>query len=404
MSALARVDVGREGAAVARPLLVPTGTDRREPARISDRGETGACSYEDLHLGPLAALLDDPSVSDILVNGADTVYVERQGCLELTPVRFKDDTDLLETIQRIVWNVGRRIDENSPLVDARLPDGSRVNAAIPPVTIDGPTLSIRRFPQTPLSGEMLVSNLSITQEMLELLKGCVQSRLNILISGGTGSGKTTLLNVLSCFISNRERIITIEDSAELRLQQKHVVRMESRPPDFDGHYAVPIRQLVVNALRMRPDRIVVGEVRAEEALDMLQAMNTGHDGSMSTIHANSPRDALSRLEVMVGMANPNLGTKNVRHQISSAIHIIIQVSRQSDGSRRVTNITECLGMEGDIVTLQDVFVFDRLGVTAEGTVTGRFRPTGIRPKVCERLKQAGIDLPPATFQRIVSVA
>jgi pilus assembly protein CpaF len=357
----------------------------------------------DIDLGPLTPLLDDPTVSDILVNGIDSVYVERKGKLELTTVHFQDEAALLKVIEQIVWRVGRRIDETSPLVDARLPDGSRVNAAIPPITIDGPALSIRRFGRKALTAEDLMANYAFTENMLALLKACIQTRLNILISGGTGSGKTTLMNALSRFISDAERIITIEDAAELRLQQKHVVRMETRPANIDGVMAVPIRQLVVNALRMRPDRIIVGEVRAEEALDMLQAMNTGHDGSLTTIHANSPRDALGRLEVMVGMANSNIGLKNTRQQIASAIHVIIQVSRMSDGTRRVTHITECLGMEGDIITLQDVFTFERTGVTPEGKVKGMFRPTGIRPKLCDKLRQVGIELPPAIFQTAVQV-
>jgi len=342
-------------------------------------------------------LLDDPSISDILVNGTDAVYVERGGRLDLTDVRFDDEAELMSLIQRIASSVGRRVDELSPLVDARLPDGSRVNAAIPPVTIDGPVLSIRRFGRKPITAEMLVEKGAMTKEMLQILQACVQTRLNILVSGGTGSGKTTMLNALSRFISDRERIITIEDAAELRLQQKHVVRMETRPPNAQGEGAVHIRQLVVNALRMRPDRIIVGEVRSEEALDMLQAMNTGHDGSLSTIHANSPRDALSRLEVMVGMANPHLGIRNMRQQIVSATHLIVQMSRLSDGTRRVTNITECLGMEGDVVTLQDLFVFERTGLTAEGRITGRFRGLGLRPKCWDKMKACGIEIPLAAF-------
>ena len=356
-----------------------------------------------LDLGPLGPLLDDPSISDILVNGTDAVYVERGGRLDLTEVRFEDEAELMRVIQRIASSVGRRVDELSPLVDARLPDGSRVNAAIPPVTIDGPALSIRRFGRKPITAEMLVEKAAMTKEMLQILQACVRARLNIIVSGGTGSGKTTMLNALSRFISDRERIITIEDAAELRLQQKHVVRMETRPPNAQGEGAVHIRQLVVNALRMRPDRIIVGEVRSEEALDMLQAMNTGHDGSLSTIHANSPRDALSRLEVMVAMANPNLGIRNMRQQIVSATHIVVQMSRLSDGTRRVTNITECLGMEGDIVTLQDLFVFEKTGLTAEGKITGRFRGLGLRPKCWDKMKACGIEIPLSTFSASDSV-
>ncbi len=374
--------------------------ETRTPAPAATQTKSGVSGVD---VGPLEPLLDDPTVSDILVNGAQNVYIERRGQLERTPIRFKDDAELLRIIERIVWKVGRRIDERSPLVDARLPDGSRVNAAIPPISIDGPALSIRRFGRNVLSAEALVANGAMTQEMLAILKGCVQARMNVLISGGTGSGKTTLMNALSHFISEKERVITIEDAAELRLQQEHVVRLETRPPDMDGEMAIPIRQLVVNALRMRPDRIIVGETRGEEALDMLQAMNTGHDGSLTTIHANSPRDALSRLEVMVGMANSNLGVKNIRHQISSAIHIIVQVSRLSDGTRRITHVTECLGMEGEIITLQDVFVFERTGLTQDGRVRGQFRPTGIRPKLCDKLRQIGLEFPPATFQTMVRV-
>jgi pilus assembly protein CpaF len=356
-----------------------------------------------LDLGPLEPLLDDPSISDILVNGTDAVYVERGGRLDLTEVRFEDEAELMSVIQRIASSVGRRVDELSPLVDARLPDGSRVNAAIPPVTIDGPALSIRRFGRKPITAEMLVDKAAMTKEMLQILQACVQSRLNIVVSGGAGSGKTTMLNALSGFISDRERIITIEDAAELRLQQRHVVRMETRPPNAQGEGAVHIRQLLVNALRMRPDRIIVGEVRSEEALDMLQAMNTGHDGSLSTIHANSPRDALGRLEVMVGMANPNLGIRNMRQQIVSATHMIVQMSRLSDGTRRVTNITECLGMEGDVVTLQDLFVFERTGLTADGKITGRFRGLGLRPKCWDKMKACGIEIPLAAFSATSNV-
>ncbi len=349
-------------------------------------------------LGPLEPLMRDETVSDILVNSADTVYVERRGQLELTPVRFQDNAHLLRVIERIVSRVGRRVDDSSPLVDARLPDGSRVNAAVPPVAIDGPALCIRRFGNRPLSPDELVAKTSLTPEMLSFLQGCIRARLNIVIAGGTGSGKTTLLNALSSYIPEQERIVTIEDAAELRLQQRHVVRLETRPPSIDGSGAIHIRQLLVNALRMRPDRIIVGEVRSAEALDMLQAMNTGHDGSLTTIHANSPRDALSRLEVMVGMANSTLGVRNVRQQMSSAINLLIQVARLSDGTRRITHVTECLGMEGDIITLQDIFLFEQTGVTAEGKVTGRFRATGIRPKTCERLARVGMETPPKMFQ------
>ena len=352
-------------------------------------------------LGPLEPLLQDPTVSDILVTGPRLVYVERGGKLYRTPVEFKDDAHLLRIIEKIVSRVGRRVDESSPLVDARLPDGSRVNAAIPPVAVDGPLLSIRRFGRTALKGEDLVAKQALTEGMLELLKACVKARLNILICGGTGSGKTTLLNALSSYIPEDERIVTIEDAAELRLQQTHVARMETRPANVEGVGAIHIRQLVINALRMRPDRIIVGEVRSDEALDMLQAMNTGHDGSLTTIHANTPRDGLGRLEVMVGMANANMGLRSIRQQIASAVNLFVQVARFSDGTRRVTHITEVVGMEQDIITLQDVFLLEKTGISELGRVLGRFRATGIRPKFSERLKACGILLPAQLFQTVV---
>jgi pilus assembly protein CpaF len=354
-------------------------------------------------LGPLEPLLQDPTISDILVTTPRLVHIERAGKLYLTPVQFKDDAHLLRIIEKIVSRVGRRIDESSPMVDARLPDGSRVNAVIPPLAVDGPLLSIRRFGRDPLTHEDLVKNLTLTKDMLQLLKGCIQARLNIVISGGTGAGKTTLLNALSAFIGVDERIVTIEDAAELQLKQIHVARLETRPPNIEGQGAVRQRQLVINALRMRPDRIIVGEVRGEEALDMLQAMNTGHDGSLTTIHANSCRDAISRLETMVGMANSNISPKSVRQQISSAVDLFVQIARLSDGTRRVTHITECVGMEEDTITLQDVFVFDRLGLTSERRVIGQFRATGIRPKFAQKLKASGIQLPPAMFETITQI-
>ena len=354
-------------------------------------------------LGPLEPLLQDPTVSDILVTTPRLVYVERGGKLYRTSVEFKDDAHLLRIIEKIVSRVGRRVDESSPLVDARLPDGSRVNAAIPPVAVDGPLLSIRRFGRTGMRGEDLVAKLALTEGMLELLKACVKARLNILICGGTGSGKTTLLNALSSYIPEDERIVTIEDAAELRLQQTHVARMETRPANVEGVGAIHIRQLVINALRMRPDRIIVGEVRAEEALDMLQAMNTGHDGSLTTIHANTPRDGLGRLEVMVGMANSNMGVRSIRQQVASAVNLFVQVARFSDGSRRVTHITEVVGMEQDMITLQDIFLFEKTGIVESGRVLGRFRATGIRPRFCERLKACGINLPPQLFQTVVEI-
>ncbi len=354
-------------------------------------------------LGPLEPLLDDPTVSDILVTTPKLVYVERAGKLYRTPVEFKDDAHLQRIIEKIVSRVGRRIDESSPMVDARLPDGSRVNAVLPPVAVDGPLLSIRRFGREPLKASDLVRMLTVTEGMVQLLQACVTSRLNIIITGGTGAGKTTLLNVLSGYIPEEERIVSIEDAAELQLRQVHTARMETRPPNVEGAGAIKIRQLVINALRMRPDRIIVGEVRGEEALDMLQAMNTGHDGSLTTLHCNSPRDAISRLEVMVGMANANMGVRAIRQQISSAIDLFVQVSRMSDGTRKITHITECVGMEGEQVTTQDIFVFEKTGLGDNGRVTGRFRPTGIRPKFYEKLRVSGMVLPPQIFQTTVEV-
>ena len=340
--------------------------------------------------GPLEPLLQDPTVNDILVNTYNTVYVERNGVLEETSVVFKDNVHLMHIIDKIVSGVGRRVDESSPMVDARLPDGSRVNVIVPPLAVDGPILSIRRFGSSPLTAQDLLAKGAYTPEMLEVMDKAVRARLNIVVSGGTGAGKTTLLNVLSGFISERERIVTIEDSAELQLKQRHVVRLECRPPNVEGKGAVHQRELVINALRMRPDRIVIGEVRGGEALDMLQAMNTGHDGSLTTVHANSPRDALSRIETMALMANLSLPEKALRYQISSAIHIIVQVSRMSDGSRRVTHITEVTGTNGDVISLQDIFLFEKQGLGPNGKVLGRFRSTGIIPKFAEKLKEAGI--------------
>jgi pilus assembly protein CpaF len=354
-------------------------------------------------LGPLEPLLQDPTVNDILVTTPRLVYVERAGKLYRTPVEFKDNAHLLRILERIVSRVGRRIDESSPMVDARLPDGSRVNAVIPPVAVDGPLLSIRRFARRPLQPEDLVKNLSLTEGMMQLLESCIKARLNMIITGGTGSGKTTLLNVLSGFIPDDERIVTIEDAAELQMRQLHVARMETRPPNIEGQGAIKIRQLVINALRMRPDRIIVGEVRGEEALDMLQAMNTGHDGSLTTIHSNSPRDAIGRLEVMVGMANANMGIRAIRQQLASAVDLFVQIARLSDGSRRVTHLTECVGMEGDQVTTQDIFLFEKAGIGEKGQVRGRFKATGIRPKFYERLVAAGIQLPAAIFQTVVEI-
>jgi len=355
-------------------------------------------------LGPLEALLRDPSVSDILVNRHDLVYVEREGKLEETDVVFKDDRHLLQIIERIVSVVGRRIDESSPMVDARLADGSRVNAIIPPLAVDGPVMSIRRFRTDRLGANDLVGRESWTQPMLDFLQAAIACRLNLIVSGGTGAGKTTLLNVLSSFIGAHERVVTIEDAAELVLRQRHVVRLETRPANIEGKGAVRARELVVNALRMRPDRIIVGEVRSEEALDMLQAMNTGHDGSLTTVHANTTRDALYRLDTMVAMANLNIPERAIRAQIASAVNLIVQVSRMSDGTRKVTNISEVTGMEGDIITMQDIFVFERTGIGPGGKVLGRFRATGIRPKCSDRLATAGMPLRADMFEHVKVVA
>jgi pilus assembly protein CpaF len=355
-------------------------------------------------LGPLEALLRDSDISDILVNRFDQVYIERNGRLEKTEIVFKDNRHLLQIIERIVSSVGRRIDESSPMVDARLKDGSRVNAIIPPLALDGPALSIRRFRTTRLGSQDLVGRDTLSQPMLDFLQAAVACRLNLIVSGGTGAGKTTLLNVLSSFISNSERVVTIEDAAELLLRQRHVVRLETRPPNIEGKGAIRQRDLVVNALRMRPDRIIVGEVRGEEALDMLQAMNTGHDGGLTTIHANSPRDALYRLDTMVAMSNLNIPEKAVRQQTASAINLIIQVTRLSDGTRKVTSISEVTGMEGEMVTMQEIFVFERTGIRRDGKVCGHFRATGIRPRCSDRLASFGIQLPADMFDHVKAVA
>jgi pilus assembly protein CpaF len=355
-------------------------------------------------LGPLEVLLRDPSISDILVNRYNQVYIERNGKLEETEVVFKDDAHLMQIIERIVSSVGRRIDESSPMVDARLADGSRVNAIIPPLALDGPAMSIRRFMTDRLGANDLVQRDSWTEPMREFLQSAVACRLNMIVSGGTGSGKTTLLNILSGFIGGNERIVTIEDAAELMLRQRHVVRLETRPANIEGKGAVRARELVVNALRMRPDRIIVGEVRSEEALDMLQAMNTGHDGSLTTVHANSQRDALYRLDTMVAMANLNIPERAIRQQIASAVNVIVQVSRMPDGTRKVTGISEITGMEGDVITMQEIFVFERTGIGPEGRVMGRFRATGIRPKCGERMAAAGMPLRMDMFDHVKAVA
>jgi pilus assembly protein CpaF len=351
-----------------------------------------------LGYGPLEPLLHDSNVGDILVNGFDKVFVERRGKLERSSIRFTDNAHLLKIIEKIASGVGRRIDESSPMVDARLPDGSRVNAIIPPLALDGPSLSIRKFAKVPIRVQDLITYGSITPEIAQVLEAMVKSRLNIIISGGTGTGKTVFLNVLSSFIPNDERIITIEDSAELQMQQEHVVRLETRPPNLEGSGEVTQRDLVRNALRMRPERIILGEVRAGEALDMLQAMNTGHDGSLATIHANSPRDALSRLETMVSMAGLNIPDRAIRHQIAAAIHVVIQLARLSDGTRKMMNLNEIVGMEGEMITMQEIFSFELMGVTEERRVKGHFATTGIRPKFMKRLEAMGIQLPAQLFQ------
>ena len=354
-------------------------------------------------LGPLEPLLQDSTVNDILVNTYNSVYVERRGVLEKTSVVFKDDQHLMHVIDKIVSAVGRRVDESSPMVDARLKDGSRVNAIIPPLAVDGPILSIRKFSSTPLVAEDLLRYKALTEPMLEVLKGAVQARMNIVVCGGTGAGKTTLLNVLSSFIDERERIVTIEDSAELQIKHAHVVRLECRPPNVEGKGAVKQRELVINALRMRPDRIVLGEVRGEECLDMLQAMNTGHDGSLTTIHANTPRDGIGRMETMSMMGNVSLPEKAIRAQIAAAVHLIVQIARMSDGTRRITHITELTGAFSDVVSMQDIFLFEKQGLGPHGKVKGRFRSTGIVPKFADKLKAAGISMPSGLLDYSVEV-
>jgi len=395
LTEIRRDDVRREVAQILEALVVGEST----PMNLQERERLAQEVLDEVFgLGPLEPLLADPTVSDILVNTYKQVYVERRGILEMTGIQFRDDVHLMSIIDRIISAIGRRVDESSPMVDARLADGSRVNAIIPPLAVDGPCLSIRRFGRDRLMSEDLIENQTLTRPMVDLLAGCVKARLNILISGGTGAGKTTLLNILSSYISDRERIVTIEDAAELQLRQVHVVRLETRPPNIEGRGAIQQRQLLINSLRMRPDRIIVGEVRGEEALDMLQAMNTGHDGSLTTIHANSPRDALSRLETMVAMTSLNIPDHATRRQISSALDLVVQVSRLSDGTRKVTSMAEIVGMEGEVITMQDIFVYRKRGVKENGQVLGDFVPTGIRPKFAERLAVTGIKLPPNMFE------
>src|SRR5262252_1455309 len=403
LEALAQTDRARAEVEI-RALLTQLLAEEVTPLSLSEREGLFAEVLDDVFgLGPLEPLLRDSTVSDILVNTYQHVFVERGGRLERVTATFQDDRHLMRVIDRIVSAVGRRVDDSSPMVDARLPDGSRVNAIIPPLAVDGPLLSIRRFPAERLKADDLVRLQAMTAPMLTFLSHCVKARLNALISGGTGAGKTTLLNVLSSFISERERIVTIEDAAELQLHQDHVVRLETRPPNVEGKGAIRQRQLMINALRMRPDRIVVGEVRGEEALDMLQAMNTGHDGSLTTVHANTPRDALSRIETMIAMGATNLPERAMRQQISSAVQLVAQQTRLSDGSRKVTSISEITGMEGDVITMQEIFVFEKMGVTQDGKVIGRFRATGVRPKCCERLRASGIHLPADMFEGVTEV-
>jgi len=403
LEALATIDNQRVRGEVRQALLMLVNEEQTLLSSIEKQQICEEVLDEVFGLGPLEPLLQDPTISDILVNTHKQVYIERSGLLELTSVSFRDDPHLIRIIDKIVSQVGRRIDESTPMVDARLLDGSRVNAIIPPLAVDGPLLSIRRFGTDKLMPPDLVEKLSVTQGMMDLLEAAVKARMNVIISGGTGAGKTTLLNALSFFISPKERIVSIEDAAELQLKQPHVARLETRPPNLEGNGAVRQRELLINSLRMRPDRIIVGEVRGEEATDMLQAMNTGHDGSLTTIHANSPRDAVSRLEVMVSLANSNMQLSSIRQQIASAVNLIVQATRLSDGSRRVTSITEVTGMEGSVVTLQDIFVFEKRGLTPEGKVAGRYAATGIRPKFYEKLLSAGIRLRADLFDEVVEV-
>jgi pilus assembly protein CpaF len=400
--------LGRTPSAAAREevLLLIRNTVNSEavPLSFAERERLAREILDEIFgLGPLEPLLKDPTVSDILVNRYNKVYVERAGKLEPTGLSFKDDAHLMQIIDRIVSRVGRRVDESSPMVDARLADGSRVNAIIPPLAIDGPCLSIRRFGRDPVTARNMIENKTLTEPMLELMSAMVKGRLNFLISGGTGAGKTTLLNVLSGYIPNSDRIVTIEDAAELQMKQEHVVRLETRPPNIEGKGAVRQRQLVINSLRMRPDRIVVGEVRGEEAFDMLQAMNTGHEGSMTTVHANTQRDALGRIENMCSMANLNIPERAMRHQIAAAIHAVVQIARLSDGTRKVMTISEVTGMEGDVISMQDIFVFERVGIDENGRVRGAFRATGIRPKFADRLATAGCRLRAAIFESRMEV-
>lgn len=400
---LSRINSSQARQAVAEMVNQIIG-EQRVPLTLVEQEKTQADLLDEVFgLGPLEPLLRDTSISEILVNGKDHVFIERGGVLQKIDTRFRDDRHLLQIIDRIVSRVGRRVDESSPMVDARLPDGSRVNAIIPPLALDGPALSIRRFGTGPTSSKKLLDLKTLSPEMMEMLVAAVRARISILISGGTGSGKTTLLNILSQSIPPGERIITIEDAAELQLAQEDIVRLETRPPNIEGVGAIRQRQLLINSLRMRPDRIIMGEVRGEEAFDMLQAMNTGHEGSMTTIHANTPRDALSRLESMVAMGNLNIPEHTVRKQITSAIALVIQVSRLSDGSRKVTNVSEITGMEENVVSMHEIFVFNKKGIGPDGRVIGAFQATGIRPKFLEQLRISGIYLPAELFEHTLEV-
>ncbi len=403
LESLAQADRARAESEI-RTLLLELLAEEATPLSLAERETLFGEILDDVFgLGPLEPLLRDPTISDILVNTCKNVFVERSGVLERIEANFQDDKHLLRVIDRIVSAVGRRIDDSSPLVDARLPDGSRVNAIIPPLAVDGPLLSIRRFPAERLKADDLVTLRALTKPMLDFLAHSVRAKLNILVSGGTGAGKTTLLNILSGYIGEKERIVTIEDAAELQLHQEHVARLETRPPNVEGKGAIRQRQLVINALRMRPDRIIVGEVRGDEALDMLQAMNTGHDGSLTTVHANTPRDALSRIETMIAMGATNLPERAMRQQMSAALQVVVQQTRLSDGTRKVTSISEITGMEGGIITMQEIFTFEKLGITQDGKVIGRFRATGVRPKVCERLKTSGIHLAADMFDGVTEI-
>ena len=395
---LSRVNSGQARQAVLG-IVKEIMTDQRVPLSYEEQEKIQADLLDEVFgLGPLEPLLRDPKISDILVNDKDHVFIEKGGLLQRASISFRDDRHLMQIIDRIVSRVGRRVDESSPMVDARLPDGSRVNAVIPPLALDGPSMSIRRFGTGPLAANQLVKLNSISAEMMEVLSAAVKARISIVISGGTGSGKTTLLNIMSQYIPNNERLVTIEDAAELRLAQENIVRLETRPPNIEGQGAIRQRQLLINSLRMRPDRIIMGEIRGEEAFDMLQAMNTGHEGSMTTIHANTPRDAIARLESMVAMGNMNLPEKSVRQQIAAAITIVVQANRMSDGSRKVTSVSEITGMEENVISMQEIFSFEKKGIGPDGKVIGVFKPSRIRPRFLERLRVAGIILPPSIFE------